>query len=47
MLAGVTIADPSATAIDVDVTIGEDTTIEPFSFLRGAPRSAPVRLSAH
>ncbi len=35
MLAGVTIADPSATVIDVDVTIGEDTTIEPFSFLRG------------
>ena len=35
MLAGVTITDPSSTFIDVDVRIGEDTTIEPYSFLRG------------
>jgi bifunctional UDP-N-acetylglucosamine pyrophosphorylase/glucosamine-1-phosphate N-acetyltransferase len=35
MLAGVTISDPSSTFIDVDVKIGEDTTIEPFSFLKG------------
>ena len=35
MLAGVTITDPSSTVIDVDVRIGEDTTIEPYSFLRG------------
>jgi len=35
MLAGVTITDPDSAAIDADVTVGEDTTIEPFSFLRG------------
>ena len=35
MLAGVTISDPSSTFIDVDVRIGEDTTVEPFSFLKG------------
>jgi bifunctional UDP-N-acetylglucosamine pyrophosphorylase / glucosamine-1-phosphate N-acetyltransferase len=35
MLAGVTISDPSSTFVDVDVKIGEDTTIEPFSFLKG------------
>ena len=35
MLAGVTITDPGSTAIDADVTVGEDTTIEPFTFLRG------------
>jgi len=34
--AGVTIVDPSSTLIDVGVTIGEDTVIEPSSFLRGA-----------
>ncbi len=34
--AGVTIVDPASTLIDVTVTIGEDTTIEPSSFLRGA-----------
>jgi bifunctional UDP-N-acetylglucosamine pyrophosphorylase/glucosamine-1-phosphate N-acetyltransferase len=33
--AGVTIVDPDSTLIDVDVTIGEDTVIEPSSFLRG------------
>jgi bifunctional UDP-N-acetylglucosamine pyrophosphorylase/glucosamine-1-phosphate N-acetyltransferase len=35
MLGGVTISDPSSTFIDVDVKIGEDTTVEPFSFLKG------------
>jgi bifunctional UDP-N-acetylglucosamine pyrophosphorylase / glucosamine-1-phosphate N-acetyltransferase len=38
MLAGVTIEDPSATVIDADVQIGEDTVIEPFSSLRGVTR---------
>ena len=35
MLDGVTITDPASTVIDVDVRIGEDTVIEPYSFLRG------------
>lgn len=35
MLAGVTIADPGSTFVDADVQIGEDTTVEPFSLLRG------------
>jgi bifunctional UDP-N-acetylglucosamine pyrophosphorylase/glucosamine-1-phosphate N-acetyltransferase len=34
--AGVTIVDPASTLIDATVTIGEDTRIEPSSFLRGA-----------
>jgi bifunctional UDP-N-acetylglucosamine pyrophosphorylase/glucosamine-1-phosphate N-acetyltransferase len=34
--AGVTIIDPGATVIEVGVTIGEDTVVEPGSFLRGA-----------
>jgi bifunctional UDP-N-acetylglucosamine pyrophosphorylase/glucosamine-1-phosphate N-acetyltransferase len=34
--AGVTIIDPASTLIDVGVTIGEDTVVEPSSFLRGA-----------
>jgi bifunctional UDP-N-acetylglucosamine pyrophosphorylase/glucosamine-1-phosphate N-acetyltransferase len=38
MAAGVTIVDPRATAIDVDVEIGRDTTIEPFTTIRGATR---------
>jgi bifunctional UDP-N-acetylglucosamine pyrophosphorylase / glucosamine-1-phosphate N-acetyltransferase len=38
MLAGVTIVDPASTQIDVDVQIGRDTTIEPFTTLRGATR---------
>ena len=37
-IAGVTIVDPASTLIDVTVTIGEDTVIEPSSFLRGATR---------
>ena len=36
MLAGVSIVDPLATVIDVDVQIGQDTTIEPFTTIRGA-----------
>ena len=35
MLAGVTIVDPAATVIDVDVEIGQDTVIEPFTSIRG------------
>jgi bifunctional UDP-N-acetylglucosamine pyrophosphorylase / glucosamine-1-phosphate N-acetyltransferase len=38
MAAGVTIVDPHATVIDVDVEIGQDTTIEPFTTIRGATR---------
>jgi len=38
MLAGVTIVNPSATVIDVDVEIGQDSVIEPFTALRGATR---------
>jgi bifunctional UDP-N-acetylglucosamine pyrophosphorylase/glucosamine-1-phosphate N-acetyltransferase len=36
MLAGVTIVDPAATVIDVDVQIGRDTVIAPFTSLHGA-----------
>ncbi len=36
MRAGVTIVNPAATTIDVDVRIGQDTIIEPFTTLRGA-----------
>jgi bifunctional UDP-N-acetylglucosamine pyrophosphorylase / glucosamine-1-phosphate N-acetyltransferase len=35
MAAGVSIVDPRTTVIDVDVQIGQDTTIEPFTTLRG------------
>jgi bifunctional UDP-N-acetylglucosamine pyrophosphorylase / glucosamine-1-phosphate N-acetyltransferase len=38
MRAGVTIVDPDATVIDVDVQIGQDTVIEPFSTIRGSTR---------
>jgi bifunctional UDP-N-acetylglucosamine pyrophosphorylase/glucosamine-1-phosphate N-acetyltransferase len=38
MEAGVSIVDPRATVIDADVQIGPDTTIEPFTTLRGATR---------
>ncbi|MEA2192238.1 MAG: bifunctional UDP-N-acetylglucosamine pyrophosphorylase / glucosamine-phosphate N-acetyltransferase [Solirubrobacteraceae bacterium] len=34
--AGVTIADPGSTVIEVGVTLGEDTLVEPSSFLRGS-----------
>ena len=36
MLAGVTIVDPATTVIDVDVKIGQDTVIAPFTSLHGA-----------
>jgi len=36
MRAGVTIVDPASTWIDATVTIGRDTTIEPFAQLKGA-----------
>ena len=35
MLAGVTIVNPDCTAIDADVQLGADTTVEPFTFLKG------------
>jgi bifunctional UDP-N-acetylglucosamine pyrophosphorylase / glucosamine-1-phosphate N-acetyltransferase len=38
MRAGVGIVDPAATVIDVDVEIGEDTLIEPFTTIRGTTR---------
>jgi bifunctional UDP-N-acetylglucosamine pyrophosphorylase/glucosamine-1-phosphate N-acetyltransferase len=38
MLAGVGIVDPGATVIDVDVEIGPDTVIEPFTTIRGSTR---------
>ncbi len=47
MAAGVTIVDPSTTVIDVDVQIGQDTTIEPFSTLRGATRIGEDCLVRH
>jgi len=36
--AGVTVVDAASTLIEVGVTIGEDTTVEPGSFLRGTTR---------
>jgi bifunctional UDP-N-acetylglucosamine pyrophosphorylase / glucosamine-1-phosphate N-acetyltransferase len=36
MRAGVGIVDPDATIIELDVQIGQDTTIEPFTTIRGA-----------
>jgi bifunctional UDP-N-acetylglucosamine pyrophosphorylase / glucosamine-1-phosphate N-acetyltransferase len=48
MLAGVGIVDPRATVIDVDVLIGQDTLIEPFTTIRGATvigRECTVRCS--
>jgi bifunctional UDP-N-acetylglucosamine pyrophosphorylase/glucosamine-1-phosphate N-acetyltransferase len=38
MRAGVTIVDPTSVQIDVDVQIGQDTVIEPFTTIRGATR---------
>ena len=38
MRAGVGIVDPATTVIDVDVEIGQDTVIEPFSTIRGQTR---------
>jgi bifunctional UDP-N-acetylglucosamine pyrophosphorylase/glucosamine-1-phosphate N-acetyltransferase len=36
LLAGVEIIDPDATVIELDVAIGQDTLIEPFTTIRGA-----------
>jgi bifunctional UDP-N-acetylglucosamine pyrophosphorylase / glucosamine-1-phosphate N-acetyltransferase len=36
MLAGVTVVDPAATVIDVDVEIGQDTVVAPFTSLHGS-----------
>jgi bifunctional UDP-N-acetylglucosamine pyrophosphorylase / glucosamine-1-phosphate N-acetyltransferase len=41
MLAGVTIVDPATTVIDVDVRIGQDAVIDPFSSLQGNTEVAP------
>ncbi|MGO9903153.1 MAG: bifunctional UDP-N-acetylglucosamine diphosphorylase/glucosamine-1-phosphate N-acetyltransferase GlmU [Solirubrobacteraceae bacterium] len=41
MLAGVTIVDPATTVVDVEVTIGEDTLIAPFTSLHGATAIGP------
>jgi len=38
MRAGVTIVNPAATVIEVDVEIGQDTTIEPFTTIKGTTR---------
>jgi bifunctional UDP-N-acetylglucosamine pyrophosphorylase/glucosamine-1-phosphate N-acetyltransferase len=35
MLGGVTVVDPDSTFIDADVTIGQDTVVEPFSVIKG------------
>jgi bifunctional UDP-N-acetylglucosamine pyrophosphorylase / glucosamine-1-phosphate N-acetyltransferase len=40
MLAGVTIVQPASTDIDVTVEVGEDTTLQPFTTLRGETRIA-------
>ncbi|MGI9020254.1 MAG: bifunctional UDP-N-acetylglucosamine diphosphorylase/glucosamine-1-phosphate N-acetyltransferase GlmU [Solirubrobacterales bacterium] len=48
MIAGVTITDPAATWIDVDVEIAPDATIEPGCVLRGATRIGPgAEIRAH
>ncbi len=38
MRAGVDVVDPEATVIDVDVQIGQDTVIEPFTTIKGSTR---------
>jgi len=38
MRAGVDIIDPGATVIDLDVEIGQDTVVEPFTTIRGSTR---------
>jgi bifunctional UDP-N-acetylglucosamine pyrophosphorylase / glucosamine-1-phosphate N-acetyltransferase len=47
MAAGVSILDPRATVIDVDVEIGQDTTIEPFTTIRGGTRIGEGCLVRH
>jgi bifunctional UDP-N-acetylglucosamine pyrophosphorylase/glucosamine-1-phosphate N-acetyltransferase len=41
MLAGVTVRDPASTHVDAGIEIGADTTLEPYTFLRG-----PVRIGS-
>jgi bifunctional UDP-N-acetylglucosamine pyrophosphorylase/glucosamine-1-phosphate N-acetyltransferase len=36
MLSGVTVVDPASTFVDVGVSVGQDTVLEPFTILRGA-----------
>jgi bifunctional UDP-N-acetylglucosamine pyrophosphorylase/glucosamine-1-phosphate N-acetyltransferase len=36
MLSGVTVVDPASTFVDVGVKVGQDSVLEPFTFLRGA-----------
>jgi bifunctional UDP-N-acetylglucosamine pyrophosphorylase / glucosamine-1-phosphate N-acetyltransferase len=47
MRAGVSIIDPAATVIDVDVEIGADTVIEPFTTIRGSTRIGEECLVRH
>ncbi len=47
MRAGVSIIDPAATVIDVDVQIGADTVIEPFTTIRGSTRIGEGCLVRH
>jgi bifunctional UDP-N-acetylglucosamine pyrophosphorylase/glucosamine-1-phosphate N-acetyltransferase len=48
MLSGVTIVDPDSTFIDADVTIGQDTVIEPFTVLKGSTHiGAECRIGPH
>jgi bifunctional UDP-N-acetylglucosamine pyrophosphorylase / glucosamine-1-phosphate N-acetyltransferase len=47
MLDGVTIVDPPSTVIDVDVEIGMDTTVEPFTSIRGRTRIGERCLIRH
>jgi bifunctional UDP-N-acetylglucosamine pyrophosphorylase / glucosamine-1-phosphate N-acetyltransferase len=47
MAEGVSIVDPRATVIDVDVAIGQDTTIEPFTTIRGSTRIGEGCLVRH
>ncbi|HTR72944.1 MAG TPA: bifunctional UDP-N-acetylglucosamine diphosphorylase/glucosamine-1-phosphate N-acetyltransferase GlmU [Solirubrobacteraceae bacterium] len=47
LAAGATIVDPAATVIDVDVQIGPDTTIEPFTTLLGHTRIGSNCLIRH
>jgi bifunctional UDP-N-acetylglucosamine pyrophosphorylase / glucosamine-1-phosphate N-acetyltransferase len=47
MRAGVSIIDPSATVIEVDVEIGADTVIEPFTTIKGSTRIGEGCLIRH
>jgi bifunctional UDP-N-acetylglucosamine pyrophosphorylase/glucosamine-1-phosphate N-acetyltransferase len=38
MLAGVTVVDPAATYVDADVEVGQDTVLEPLTFLEAGTR---------